>query len=239
MATSNEEAETAAGTVGVGAIVLAAGRSRRMGGGDKLWASLAGRPLIAHTLSAFQHCPSIHRIVLVLASGREKLGHSLVKGGRYTKVASICIGGEERQDSVRAGLGALEPCEWVVVHDGARPLVTRRLIEQGLAAARETGAATCAVPLNDAVKFVNDNGQVEKSLSRRRLWLIQTPQVFRYEVLLRAHREAGKLRADDDATLVEQLGLPVKVYMGSYQNLKVTTQEDLLLTQVLLRWHRA
>jgi 2-C-methyl-D-erythritol 4-phosphate cytidylyltransferase len=236
--TSTEEAETRPDSVG--AIVLAAGRSQRMGGGDKLWGSLAGRPLIAHTLFAFQHCRSVDRIVLVLASGREKLGHSLVREAHLNKVSSICVGGEERQDSVRAGLAALDPCEWVVVHDGARPLVTGRLVEQGLAAARETGAATCAVPLNDAVKLVDDKGQVEKSLSRRHLWLVQTPQVFRYDVLMRAHREAtGKPRVDDDASLVERLGLPVKVYMGSYQNLKVTTQEDLLLAQVLLRWHRS
>jgi 2-C-methyl-D-erythritol 4-phosphate cytidylyltransferase len=211
-----------------------------MGGGDKLWVSLAGRPLIAHTLFVFQHCPSVHRIILVVASGREKLGHSLVKGAHLHKVSSICVGGEERQDSVRAGLAALDACEWVVVHDGARPLVTRRLVEQGLAAARETGAATCAVPMNDAVKLVDQKGRVERSLDRRHLWSVQTPQVFRYETLLQAHREAAsKVRADDDATLVERLGLPVKVYMGSYQNLKVTTQEDLLLAQVLLRWHRS
>jgi 2-C-methyl-D-erythritol 4-phosphate cytidylyltransferase len=211
-----------------------------MGGGDKLWVSLGGRPLLAHTLSIFQHCPSVHRISLVLAEGRQKLGHTLVKGARFGKVAAVCFGGEERQDSVQAGLQALGPCDWVVVHDGARPLVTRRLIEQGLAAAQETGAATCAVPAQDTIKTVNEQSLVEKTLDRRRLWLIQTPQVFRYDMLVEAHRAAaGQPPASDDAALVERLGYQVKVFMGSYHNLKVTTPEDLLLAQVLLRWQRS
>ena len=210
-----------------------------MGGGDKLWVSLGGRPLIAHTLAVFQHCPSIHRIALVLTPGREKLGHSLVKSAYLTKVTAICTGGAERQDSVRAGLEALDPCEWVVVHDGARPLVSRQLIDQGLAAARATGAATCAVPLHDMIKLVSEQGLVEKSLDRRRLWLVQTPQVFRYEMLVEAHQAAAKQpHTSDDATLVERLGHQVKVYMGSYHNLKVTTPDDLLLAHILIRWHR-
>ena len=136
---------------------------------------------------------------------------------------------------MRAGLEALGPCEWVVVHDGARPLVTRELIDKGLAAARETGAATCAVPLHDSIKLVNDKGLVEKSLDRRRLWQVQTPQVFRYDLLMEAHRAAAKQPpASDDAALVERLGYPVKVFMGSYHNIKVTTPDDLVLAQILL-----
>jgi len=210
-----------------------------MGSGDKLWVSLGGRPLLAHTLAIFQHCPSVHRIVLVLAPGREKLGQSLVKNAYLTKVTAICTGGAERQDSVREGLESLDPCAWVVVHDGARPLVSRQLIDQGLAAARETGAATCAVPAHDLIKLVSEQGLVEKSLEPRRLWLVQTPQVFRYEMLMEAHRAAAKQPpAGDDATLVERLGHQVRVYMGSYHNLKVTTPDDLVLAQVLIRWHR-
>ncbi len=240
MATSAEETAETPKAVSIGAIILAAGRSQRMGGGDKLWVSLGGRPLLAHTLSIFQHCSSIHRIALVLAAGRQRLGHALVKGAHFGKVAAICFGGEERQDSVRAGLEALGPCDWVVVHDGARPLVTRKLIEEGLAAARETGAATCGVAAQETIKTVKEGGLVEKTLERERLWLTQTPQVFRYDMLVEAHRAAaGQPPASDDAALVERLGYQVKVYMGSYHNLKVTTPEDLLLAQVLLRWHRS
>jgi 2-C-methyl-D-erythritol 4-phosphate cytidylyltransferase len=225
---------------GVGAVIVAAGKSLRMGGGDKIWVSLGGRPLLAHTVSVFQFSSVIDRIVLVLSADRQRLGLSLVKGAHFGKVANICFGGEARQQSVRSGLEALGPCEWVVVHDGARPLVTTRLIEQGLAAARETGAATCAVPVHDTIKLVNDKNMVEKSLSRNGLWLIQTPQVFRYDLLMEAHRKAdGALGAGDDAALVEKLGYPVKVFMGSYHNIKVTTPDDLVLAQMLLKWHRA
>jgi 2-C-methyl-D-erythritol 4-phosphate cytidylyltransferase len=234
-----EPEDAAPGKGIVGAIIVAAGRSLRMGGGDKLWVSLGGRPLLAHTLSIFQYCSAIDQISLVLSEDRQRLGHSLIKGAHFGKVTSLCMGGEERQQSVRAGLEALGPCEWVVVHDGARPLVTAKLIEQGLAAARETGAATSAVPVQETIKLVNEKNLVEKSLDRRRLWLVQTPQVFRYEMLVEAHRSAGGQSATDDAALVERLGHQVKVYMGSYHNIKVTTPEDFILAQMLLRWHRA
>ncbi|MGA2285203.1 MAG: 2-C-methyl-D-erythritol 4-phosphate cytidylyltransferase [Dehalococcoidia bacterium] len=224
---------------GVGAIIVAAGRSLRMGGGDKIWVSVGGRPLLAHTVSMFQFSSAVDKIVLVLSSDRQKLGLSLIKGAHFGKVAEICFGGEERQQSVRSGLEALGPCEWVIVHDGARPLVTTKLIEQGLAAARQTGAATCAVPVHDTLKLVNERHIVEKSLERNGLWLIQTPQVFRYDILMEAHRKAdGRAFASDDAALVERLGYEVKVFEGSYHNIKVTTPEDLVLAQMLLKWHR-
>ncbi len=224
----------------VGAIIVGAGKSLRMGdGGDKIWVSLNGRPLLAHTIAVFQFSEVVDKIVLVLAADRQRLGMSLVKGAHFGKVTNICFGGEDRQESVEAGLEALGPCEWVIVHDGARPLVTPRLVEQGLAAARETGAATCAVPLLDSLKLVDDRHMVEKSLDRRGLWLIQTPQVFRYNLIMEAHQQANGIHAPDDAALVERLGHRVKVFNGSYHNIKVTTPDDLILAQMLLRWHRA
>jgi 2-C-methyl-D-erythritol 4-phosphate cytidylyltransferase len=236
----DESAPAARPKKGVGAIIVAAGKSLRMGGGDKIWVSLGGRPLLAHTVSIFQFSSAVDRIALVLSADRQRLGMSLIKGAHFGKVANICFGGEKRQQSVRAGLEALGPCEWVIVHDGARPLVSTRLIEQGLAAARETGAATCAVPIHDAVKVVNQENIVEKSLTRNGLWLIQTPQVFRYDILMEAHSKAdGTFSASDDAALVERLGYPVKVFLGTYHNIKVTTPDDLVMAQMLLRWHRA
>ena len=123
-------------------------------------------------------------------------------------------GGERRQDSVRAGLEALGACDYVAVHDGARPLVTPELIERGLEAARETGAAAPAVPLADTVKEAGADGIVVRTLDRSRLWAVQTPQVFRYELLMRAHRE---VTADvtDDAAMVEALGEPVRLFEGA------------------------
>jgi len=216
------------------AIVAAAGRSLRMGGPDKLFAPLGGRPLLAHTLAAFQDCPAVDRVVLVLAAESLAQGLALAEEEGFSKIRTVCPGGRRRQDSVREGLEVLGSCAWVVVHDGARPLVTPRLIEEGLAAAQETGAAVCALPAQDTVKRVDAQGRVLRTLDRRRLWLIQTPQVFRYDILRQAHKRSRR-PATDDAALVERLGHRVQVYPGSPRNLKVTTPEDLALAEALLR----
>ena len=218
----------------VSAIVVAAGRSSRMGGLDKLFAPLGGRPLLARTLTAFQECGAVRRIVLVLAAENLARGLALAEEEGLSKVRTVCLGGRRRQDSVWEGLGALGPCAWVVVHDGARPLVTPRLIEEGLAAARETGAAVCGLPAGDTVKRVDEQGRVLRTLDRRRLWVIHTPQVFRYDILREAH-ERSRRTATDDAALVERLGHRVRVYPGSPRNLKVTTPEDLALAEALLK----
>ena len=221
----------------VGAIIAAAGRGRRFGEGDKLFAPLAGRPLIAHTLMAFEVCRAVNRVVLVLAAESLERACRLVEAAGFDKVAVICPGGPRRQESVRLGLEALGPCRWVVVHDGARPLVTAALIEAGLAAAAETGAAIAALPLADTLKDVADDGLVRRTLDRRNLWTVQTPQVFDYELLREAHRLAQG-DATDDAALVEALGRRVKVFPGSPRNLKVTTAADLALAQALVAQSR-
>ncbi len=218
----------------VGAVVVAAGRSARMGGLDKLFAPLGGQPLLARTLTAFQECAPVRRVVLVLAAENLARGLALAEEEGLSKVRTVCLGGRRRQDSVWEGLECLGPCDWVVVHAGARPLVTPQLIEEGLAAARETGAAVCALPAQDTVKRVDEQGRVLSTLDRRRLWLIQTPQVFRYDILREAH-ERSRRAATDDAALVERLGHRVQVYPGSPRNLKVTTPEDLALAEALLK----
>jgi 2-C-methyl-D-erythritol 4-phosphate cytidylyltransferase len=217
----------------VGAIIAAAGRGQRFGEGDKLFAPLTGRPLIAHTLMAFEVCRAVHTVVLVLAEENLERGCRLVDAAGFDKVAVICPGGPRRQDSVRLGLEALPECRWVVVHDGARPLVNATLIEAGLAAAAETGAAIAAMPLADTLKEVTDGGLITKTLDRRNLWTAQTPQVFDYELLREAHRQAQG-EVTDDAALVEALGRRVKVFPGSPRNLKVTTAADLALAQALV-----
>jgi 2-C-methyl-D-erythritol 4-phosphate cytidylyltransferase len=215
------------------AVIVAAGRSERAGGIDKLWAPLAGRPLIAWTLDAFEGCPAIDSVTLVVADDAIERADALVREEGLTKVTQVCAGGATRQASVRAGLEALPGCAWVVVHDGARPFVTAKLIEATLAAARDTGAACCALPAHDTVKEVADR-RIVRTLDRARLWLAQTPQGFRYDLLLDAHRrsEGG---ATDDATLVESLGVEVRIVPGSARNFKVTTADDLALAEALLR----
>jgi 2-C-methyl-D-erythritol 4-phosphate cytidylyltransferase len=218
----------------VGAIIVAAGRSERMAGVDKLLAPLAGRPLIAHALAVFAVHPSLDQIVIVVSESNQQPIAEVAK--EVAPAARSVLGGDRRRDSVLAGLEALVDCDYVLVHDGARPLVTPDLIDAALEGARATGAALCAVPVTDTLKRADERGLVHSTVSREGLWLAQTPQAFRADLLRRAH-QATDVDATDDAALVEWLGEPVRIVMGSPANLKVTTPEDLRLAEALL-WSR-
>ena len=214
----------------VGAVVVAAGQSTRMSGMDKVFTTVAGLPLVAHSISVLEACESIDRIVMVLSSTRVAEGRRLVQEQGWRKVIDVCAGGERRQDSVVTGLERLEECQWVLVHDGARPCITTYLVEQGLESARETGATVAAVPSKDTIKVVSRDCIVESTPDRTKLWSVQTPQTFRYDLLMSAHREAtGDFT--DDASMVEAIGGRVKVHLGSYDNFKVTTPEDLPIVE--------
>jgi 2-C-methyl-D-erythritol 4-phosphate cytidylyltransferase len=217
------------------AIVVAAGSSQRMGGIDKLLQPLAGRPLLAHSLAVFAAHPGVERLVVVASEANrdaiEALAASIAPG------AGIVIGGARRRDSVLAGLSVIVDCDYVLVHDGARPLLTPDLVDAALAGARETGAALCAVPVSDTVKRVQPDGIVRGTVSREGLWLAQTPQAFLVDLLRRAHATTD-IDATDDAALVELLGEPLRVVLGSTRNLKVTTPEDLALAEALLAQER-
>ncbi|MEE9201671.1 MAG: 2-C-methyl-D-erythritol 4-phosphate cytidylyltransferase [Dehalococcoidia bacterium] len=211
--------------------MVAAGRSQRLGR-DKLLVSLVDRPLLSWSLSALEASPSLSQVVLVVNGDNMEAARRLAD--RFPKVKRLCLGEESRQGSVAAGLAEAVGWEWVVVHDGARPCLTPDLVETGLVAARETGAAIAAVPAVDTVKIVDEGGTVEATPPRSRLWLAQTPQVFRRDILAHAHRHPSP-EATDDASLVEALGYQVKVYTGSYDNIKVTTEEDLVTAEAILR----
>jgi 2-C-methyl-D-erythritol 4-phosphate cytidylyltransferase len=218
----------------VGAIIAAAGKGERMGDADKLLAPLGGKPLLLQTVRAFQKCALVDEIVLVVSGEKETMCRKLISGKEWSKVSEVCLGGRRRQDSVAAGLKLLGKCDWVVIHDGARPLVTEELIERGLEAARETGAAAAAVPVKDTIKLVGEEGIVNQTPPRQNLWAVQTPQVFRADIINEAYLRAND-DVTDDASLVEQLGYKVKLYPGSYDNIKITTPDDLALAEVLLR----
>ncbi len=217
----------------VGAVIVAAGRSERMGGIDKLFAPIAGRPLLARTLLAFEDTPCIDRVAVVASDRNIGAVRELVAESGFTRVQAIVLGGARRQDSVRAGLGALTGVELVVIHDGARPLVTPQLVGRVVEAARASGAAICAIPARDTVKEV-DQGEVTRTLDRGRVWLAQTPQAFRLDLLVEAHR-AFEGDATDDAAIVEAMGHVVRVVEGDPHNVKVTTPEDLRLLEALIR----
>lgn len=216
-----------------GAVIVAAGRSARFGQ-DKLFLSLAGAPVLAWSLRAFEECSDCEEVALVLGEANVRDGTELVAKYGFVKVKHVCLGGERRQDSVLAGLRALARCGWVAIHDAARPLVTPGLIAAGYAAAKATGAATPVVPVKDTVKVVSPEGCVVATPSRDSLRAAQTPQVFRYGLLVEAHERSTGV-ATDDSALVEALGHPVIVYEGSPDNVKITTPDDLDLAHLLLR----
>ncbi len=218
-----------------GAIVVAAGSSTRMGSaGDKTLADIGGEPLIARTIDVFERCDAIAAIVLVVSQHNLDAIGALRDEKGWQKTLSPLIGGARRQDSVRAGLDALPPdCGWVLVHDGARPFVTSRMIEEGLAAAADTGVAIAVVPAFDTVKRIGEGGRVVETLDRSELAMVQTPQVFRRGVLERAHAEVTD-DVTDDAAMVERIGVEVRTFEGARGNIKVTTPEDLVIASAML-----
>ncbi len=219
-----------------GAVIVAAGQSQRMGGIDKVFALLGEKPVLARVVDTFQKCDSIDQIIVVLNQQNLEKGKQLVAEQAWSKVTDVCLGGERRQDSVIAGLNQLNQCSWVVIHDGARPFVTEELIEQGLETAQETGAAIAAVPVTDTIKLAGDNQIVQGTPPRNNLWAVQTPQVFRFDIIAEAYRQL-KYEVTDDARAVEQLGYKVKLYMGSYDNIKITNPDDLAFAEVLWQKH--
>lgn len=216
-----------------GAVIVAAGRSERMQGIDKSLAIIDGRPLLDRLLDVFHHCQRIDELVLVLGQENLESGRSMAAKGAYTKPVRCCTGGSRRQDSVRAGLEQLGGCRWAVIHDGARPLVSRDLVDRGILEAYQYGAAVAAVPVKDTVKRSTAEGLVAETPSRDDLWLVQTPQVFRFDLIWEAHVKVTE-DVSDDASMVEKLGHPVKLYPGNYANIKITTPEDLALAAVIL-----
>jgi 2-C-methyl-D-erythritol 4-phosphate cytidylyltransferase len=216
-----------------GVVIVGAGSSQRMGT-DKVFMPLAGKPLLAWSVDVCQSCELVNQIVIVLNESKLNSGRKLAAERGWSKVVEICPGGIRRQDSVRQGLNKLKDCDWVVIHDGARPFLTSGLIRDGLETARETGAAVVAVPVTDTIKVGNGDLTVKGTLERQELWAVQTPQIFRFDIINKAH-ERVRTDVTDDASMTEQLGYKVKLYMGSYDNIKVTTPEDLALAGLIAR----
>jgi len=225
--------------VQVQAIIPAAGAGLHQGESSaRVLMPVGGRSLIRRTLEAFDRCAEVTGITL-LVSQRNLLevARELESDG-WRKAIDIRLGGERRQDSVRLGLQSLvkDPPDFVIVHDGARPLISDDLIHAGLEAARLHGAATAAVPVRHTYKHVDRTGFVHGTVERSDLMQIQTPQVFRYDWILEAHLKAVHegIIVEDDAELIEKLGKPVKIFSGSYSNVKVTTREDALMVEAML-----
>lgn len=220
-----------------GVVIVAAGRGARMGTKEsKQYLRLADKPILVHTLELFQRMDLIREIALVV--GHEDIDRCRAWTREYglSKVAHVLEGGSERQHSVLRGLRALEGSEWVMVHDGVRPLVSEASVEACCEAALASGASVLAVPVKDTIKQVDEAGVIVATPDRRLLWAIQTPQAFRRELLLKAHEQAAAegFLGTDDAMVVERLGVPVTVAEGEYTNIKITTPEDLPYAEFLL-----
>lgn len=217
-----------------GAVIVAAGSASRMGGIDKVMAPLGGTPMVARTAAAFQNCDAIAEIVIVTRPDLIRPISALCAG--MDKVRAVVAGGSSRQESVWLGLNALsEGIQLAAIHDGARPLISNLVIDRTVRAANSYGAAAPAVPVKDTIKVVK-GGLVEKTPDRATLQAVQTPQVFDFDLLRGALKQAEEEKAavTDDCSAVERLGMKVKIVEGDERNLKVTTPMDLKIAEMLL-----
>jgi 2-C-methyl-D-erythritol 4-phosphate cytidylyltransferase len=223
------------------AIIPAAGAGMRMGSGKaKQFLEIQGKPILALTLEKFQACPDVYAIIAVVPPKLvDFCRKEIVEKYELTKVSQVVPGGMRRQDSVRLGIEASKGLYGtVLIHDGVRPFIDPSLISKAVSAAGRHRAVIAAMPARETVKEVDESGLVVKTYDRRWVWSAQTPQVFRYEDIHKAHQRAveeGWEDLTDDALLMEKMGIPVKVVEGSEQNIKITTPKDLELAWSILR----
>ncbi len=224
----------------VTAIITAAGKGTRMNSDiNKQYIEIAGIPVLARAIDAFQKCEAISNIVVVVNEENiDYCRHKIIEKYNFSKVTSLVCGGEERQNSVYKGLCAVsESSKVILIHDGARPFVSNKNIIDCINAAKAYGACGIGVRLKDTIKICDKDGFVESTPDRSSLWSIQTPQAFTYEIIMDAHKKAiqSEYIGTDDMVLVERLGIKVKIIEGSYQNIKITTPEDLLTGEMIVK----
>lgn len=221
----------------VTAVIPAAGLGKRFGDvANKQFLMLRGKPLLIWALEAFEALPEIYEIIPVLKDGDMESGIRMLEEYGISKVRRIAPGGKERQDSVFHGLKIVDNKKGVVlVHDAARPLIESSLVANAIAKLKDCEGVVVGVPVKDTIKEVED-GEVKHTLRRDRLWSVQTPQVFRYETIYQAYERATKesFYSTDDSALVEKYGGRIRVVMGSYKNIKITTPEDLKMAELFL-----
>ena len=205
----------------------------------KQYLPLNGIPVLARTVKKFDACPQIDAILVVIPPGDQSFCRDKILSTIETvKSIRLVEGGSTRQKSVFNALGEIhEKDAWVVIHDGVRPLIETKMITASITAALSTGACILALPVSDTVKRVHRQGRIEKTIDRSSLWFAQTPQVFRLDIIMAAHRraQADDFNGSDDALLVERLGKDVTVVEGHKNNLKITTREDIQLAEFFLK----
>ncbi|MBU3215709.1 2-C-methyl-D-erythritol 4-phosphate cytidylyltransferase [Clostridium estertheticum] len=221
------------------AIILAAGKGKRMGKSiNKQYLNIKGYPILYYTLEAFSKSNFIDEIIVVAAEAEvDYCNKQIIKKYNFSKVKSVVSGGKERQYSVLNGLKAVTNCEIVLIHDGARPFVNEDIIRNAIIYADLYGAAACGVQPKDTIKIKDSSGFSIKTLKREMLFCVQTPQAFRYNLILECHKKiiSEGIKVTDDTMVVEEYGNKVYLYEGSYDNIKVTTPEDLDIAMQILQ----
>ena len=224
------------------AIVLAAGQGKRMHSKiQKQFLEIGGKPILYYSMECFQKSPLIQDIILV--TGEDMISYcqsEIVEKYGFTKVCKVTAGGKERYDSVYAGLLCCQDTDYVYIHDGARPFVTEEMIQRGYEAVKRTNACVMGMPSKDTVKLADPSGYIKETPDRKIIWNIQTPQIFSYDLIRGAYesiRKKDMSNVTDDAMVVEQeTGTKILLVEGSYQNIKITTPEDLAVAEAFLRY---
>lgn len=218
-----------------GVIIAAAGKGKRMGAAiNKQFILLDNKPILVHTLEKFQSIPWITEIVVVVHPEEVGIVKELVQKSNFS-VTAVVPGGMERQDSIEQGLKYIQS-EWIMVHDGARPFISSRKLEELYSNVKTKDAIVLGVPIKDTVKMIDESGIIMDTPDRKSLWAIQTPQAFRASILRAAFDNAKKdgFIGTDDSSLVERIGVKVHVIDGDYNNIKITTQDDLIHAKIIL-----
>ena len=221
-------------------VIAAAGKGTRMGlETNKQYLEVQGKPVLAITIQRFEECSFVDEIIVVANETEvDFCRKNVIDRFGFKKVKVVTPGGATRQQSVYNGLRHVSPeCGIVLIHDGARPFIDAYGIETCIDAAEQYGAAVLAVPAKDTIKRADESDFIEETVDRSKLWYIQTPQAFQYELIMDAHAKAMQDGFDgtDDAVLAERMGYKVKLVLGSYNNIKITASEDLIMAESMAR----
>lgn len=217
------------------AIIVAAGRGRRMGFKNKAFLMLRDKPVLYYSVLPFEKSDLVDEIILAVSKEKVNSAKKIVDKYGFKKVKKVVAGGYERQDSVHNALESIAEAGYVLIHDAARPLVSEELIQDVMKAAQKFGAAVPACPVADTIK--RGKKFVEETLARESLWIVQTPQAFTYEMVKKAYETARRNRycGTDDSSLIERFGYEIKIVEGYPENIKITTPSDLIISEALLK----
>ena len=222
------------------AIIAAAGKGKRMNARTgKSFIPIFGKPILAYTIEKFEKCKLIDKIYLIVSrEEKEQCCRNIISKYNFSKIQELVNGGETRQDSIYNGLNAIDRyTDIVVIHDGARPLVEENIIQDSIETAQKYGAAVTAIPIKDTIKKCGKDFIINKTLNREEIWRAQTPQTFKYDLIIQAYHQAYKEKyfATDDAAIVERFGNKVKLILGSEENIKITTPFDIIMVENFLK----